>query len=62
MSDPRWDQLADILVNYSTGIKPGEKVQITMLEVGTFRWCAVCGGSQGWRAARRVQSAYLSAI
>jgi len=36
MSDPRWEQLADVLVNYSTATKPGEKVQITMMEVETF--------------------------
>jgi aminopeptidase len=36
MSDPRWDQLADILVNYSTRTKPGDKVQITMMETETF--------------------------
>ena len=36
MSDPRWNQLAEILVNYSTGTKPGDKVQITMMEVETF--------------------------
>lgn len=36
MSDPRYDQLADILINYSTATKAGEKVQITMMEVDTF--------------------------
>lgn len=36
MSESRWEQLADILVNYSTAVKPGEKVQITMMEVDTF--------------------------
>lgn len=36
MSDPRWEQLADVLVNYSTATRPGEKVQITMMEVETF--------------------------
>jgi aminopeptidase len=36
MADPRWDQLAAILVNYSTATKPGEKVLITMMEVETF--------------------------
>ncbi len=36
MSDPRWEQLADVLVNYSTAARPGEKVQITMMEVETF--------------------------
>ena len=36
MSDLRWEQLADILVNYSTGAKAGDKVQITMMEIDTF--------------------------
>ena len=36
MADPRWGQLAEILVNYSTGIKTGEKVLITMMEEMTF--------------------------
>jgi aminopeptidase len=36
MLDNRWDQLAQILVNYSTGTKPGNKVLITMMEVETF--------------------------
>lgn len=36
MIDPRWHQLADILINYSTKTQPGDKVLITMLEVDTF--------------------------
>jgi aminopeptidase len=36
MSDQRWEQLADILVNYSTGTQAGDRVQITMMEVETF--------------------------
>lgn len=36
MSDPRWDELASILVNYSTRTQPGDKVQITMMETETF--------------------------
>lgn len=36
MTDNRWDQLANILINYSTQTKPGDKVQITMMEVETF--------------------------
>ena len=36
MTDPRWDQLADVLVNYSTRVKSGERVLITMLELETF--------------------------
>lgn len=36
MSDPRWQQLAEVLVNYSTATKKGEKVLITMMEETTF--------------------------
>ncbi len=36
MTDKRWNQLAEILVNYSTGIKHGERALITMMEVETF--------------------------
>ena len=36
MSDPRWHQLAATLVNYSTGVRKGEKVLITMMEETTF--------------------------
>jgi aminopeptidase len=36
MSDPRWQQLADILVNYSMAVKPNEKLLITMMEVETL--------------------------
>jgi aminopeptidase len=36
MADSRWDQLAEILINYSTRTKRGDKVQITMMEVETF--------------------------
>ena len=36
MTDPRWDQLGDILVNYSTGVTPGDKVLITMMEIETL--------------------------
>lgn len=34
--DRRWYDLADILVNYSTEVKPGERVMIAMREVGTL--------------------------
>lgn len=34
--DHRWNQLADVLVNYSTGVKQGERVLITMMEIDTF--------------------------
>lgn len=36
MSDPRWKQLAEVLVNYATGTRPGEKVLISMVEETTF--------------------------
>ncbi len=36
MSDSLWEQLAKVLVNYSTKTRSGEKVQITMMEVETF--------------------------
>ncbi|MCC6189419.1 MAG: aminopeptidase [Anaerolineales bacterium] len=31
-----WEQLADILVNYSTEVRPAERVLITLMEVETF--------------------------
>jgi aminopeptidase len=34
--DKRWKQLADLLVNYSTKIKPGDKVMIAMAEKETY--------------------------
>ena len=34
--DRRWVKLGEILVNYSTGIKPGEKVIIAMIESETY--------------------------
>ncbi|HEY9595307.1 MAG TPA: aminopeptidase [Spirochaetia bacterium] len=34
--DPRWRQLGEILVSWSTGVKPGEKVMIAMGEVDSF--------------------------
>jgi aminopeptidase len=36
MTDPRWTQLGDLLVNYSMQIKKGEKVMIAMKEVETL--------------------------
>lgn len=36
MSDPRWQQLAQVLVNYSTATRPGERALITMMEEDTF--------------------------
>jgi aminopeptidase len=34
--DPRWQRLGEILVHYSTSVKPGERVMIAMTEVDTF--------------------------
>jgi hypothetical protein len=31
--DKPWQQLGDLLVNYSLAVKPGEKVMIAMTEV-----------------------------
>ena len=36
MFDPRWNQLGDILVNYSTRIQAGERLLITMMEADTL--------------------------
>ena len=36
MPDKRWDMLADILVNWSVAVKPGERVMIAMHEVDTY--------------------------
>lgn len=36
MTDKRWSQLADILINYSTQTQQGDKVLITMMEVETL--------------------------
>jgi len=36
VTDPRWQQLAEILVSYSTNSKSGDKVLITMMEVDTL--------------------------
>lgn len=34
--DKRWQQLGDLLVNYSTQIQPGEKVMIAFVELETY--------------------------
>ncbi len=62
MSDPRWNRLADILVNYSTGIKPGEKVLITMMETETLPLARAVYGEAikaGGLPHVEFQSAYL---
>jgi aminopeptidase len=34
--DPRWQQLGDLLVNYSMAVKPGERVMIAFIELETY--------------------------
>lgn len=34
--DPRWEKLGELLINYSTKVKPGERVMIAMIEPETF--------------------------
>lgn len=36
MTDQRWNKLAEIIINYSTVTKPGDKVFITMMETETL--------------------------
>ena len=36
MNESRWQQLADILVNYSTATVKGDRVLITMMETDTW--------------------------
>ena len=36
MIDSRWEQLAAVLVGYSTAVRPGERVLITMVEPDTY--------------------------
>lgn len=40
--DKRWHELADILVNYSVGVKKGDRVMITMLEAETESLARAC--------------------
>ena len=47
MLDPRWEQLADILVNYSTTTSSSDRVLITMMETDT------------WPLARAVHAAAI---
>ena len=47
MLDSRWEQLADILVNYSTTTRSGDRVLITMMETDT------------WPLARAVHAAAI---
>ena len=62
MTDPKWNQLADILVNYSTGVKHGERVLITMVEADTFQLARAVYAATvraGGRPFIEFQSAYL---
>jgi len=62
MIDPRWQQLADILVNYSTGVKKGDRVLITMMEIDTFplaRSVYAAAINAGGLPFVEFQSAYL---
>lgn len=36
MTDKRWSQLGETLINYSLGVKPGEKLMIAMYEVESY--------------------------
>ena len=36
MTDKRWSQLGETLINYSLGVKPGEKLMIAMYEVDSY--------------------------
>lgn len=47
--DKRWNKLGEILVNYSTKVKPGERVMIAMVEIET------------WPLARAVYEAVIKA-
>ena len=49
MNESRWEQLADILVNYSTATVKGDRVLITMMETDT------------WPLARAVHAAVVGA-
>lgn len=60
--DQRWNELADILVNYSVGVKKGEKVLITMMETDTWPLARACyreAVRAGGRPFIEFQSAYL---
>ena len=62
MTDPRWQQLADILVNYSTRVKKNDRVLITMMEVETLplaRAVYAAAVKAGGLPFVEFQSAYL---
>lgn len=60
--DHRWEQLADVLVNYSTQVKKGERVLITMMEIETFSLARAVHAAvveAGGLPFIELQSAYL---
>ena len=42
MSDKRWEKLGESLINYSLGVKKGEKLMIAMYEVETYPLAKAC--------------------
>ena len=62
MPDPRWEQLAEILIGYSTNIQADEKLLITMMETDTLpltRAVYAEAVRKGALATVEFQSAYL---
>lgn len=62
MNDPRWQELAAILVNYSTQVKKNDRVLITMVEVETLplaRAVYAAAVKAGGLPFVEFQSAYL---
>lgn len=57
--DKRWQQLAEILVNYSTAIQPGERVMIAMIEAETLP-LVLAVYEHAIRAGAYVQVQFLS--
>ena len=54
MTDPRIDKLADVLINYSCAVKPGEKILIEAIDVPhAFTKALVRRRRRGGRAAAR---------
>ncbi|MCF7927481.1 MAG: aminopeptidase [Spirochaetales bacterium] len=50
--DPRWTDLADILVEYSTGVKEGDSVLILMRELHTYHLARAVAGAAAVKGAR----------
>lgn len=57
--DPRYDQLADILVNYSTAVQPGENLMIHMVEPEAMP-LATAVYRAGIKAGARVEITFTS--